>query len=140
MHRDLSVFWRNAHPGLKELDLVTFTHMRVCCPQCGGAAKSCRWCNETGLCCPRCNGAGWLAHQRQGEASEMVRCTTCYIDMSEGAQYDPANAMRAIDRYLEDWFDGVLPDEVLEHREEVEREAAARKAYQEATPRLWKHG
>lgn len=140
MHRDLSVFWRNAHPKLKELDLITFTHMRVCCPQCGGNPTSCKWCNETGLCCPRCRGAGWLARQHQGEASDLVRCNTCYLDMSDDAQYDPANTMRAIDRYLEDWFDGVLPDEVLAHREEVDAERKEREATRQQGGKLWKHG
>jgi len=60
--------------------------------------------------------------------------------MSEGAQYDPVNAMRAIDRYLEDWFDGVLPDEVLAHREQVDTERKEYEATRQQGGRLWKHG
>lgn len=140
MHRDLDVFWRNAHPKLKELDLRTFTHMRVCCPQCGGNPEGCKWCNGTGLCCPRCRGAGWLADRHKGGASDLVRCNTCYLDMSDGAQYDSVSAMRAIDRYLEDWFDGVLADEVTAHQEamaEIAKEASVNRQH---GGKLWKHG
>lgn len=120
--------WRELNPKLRTLDLMTFTHMRICCPDCGGAGRGCDWCGESGLCCPDCRGSGWLARRRQGNSSVLVRCMTCHIDMSDGAQYDAENAMRAIQQYAVDWFAGVRMDEVLARRAANEKIAAERAA------------
>lgn len=103
---------------------------------------ACEWCNDTGLCCPECRGQGKLARRRKGLGSELVLCPTCHVDMSDGAQFDPAATMRAIERYIEDWFAGVAPDEVLTRRKEDERIRAEVEARRAAQPSrgIWRHG
>lgn len=65
-----------------------------------------------------------------------MRCTTCYL----GDEFNSANTMRAILRYVEEWFAGTIPDEVLTHQKEVEREAKEASANRTHGGRLWKHG
>jgi hypothetical protein len=116
--------------------------MRVCCPYCDGACTSCEWCNETGLCCPVCRGAGFQAKWRKGLGSIMMRCPTCHVEMADGWQFDGRNAMRAIGRYLEDWFVGIAIDEKLTRQKEDERARKEMEAYRAQQPRrgVWKHG
>lgn len=51
----------------------------------------------------------------------MQRCTTCHIEMSDGWQFDARSAMRAIERYIDDWFGGYVIDEVVAAEEENDR-------------------
>lgn len=140
LRRDLPTKWRNISPKLKELDIAKFRHMRICCPHCVGTPAGCKWCNDTGLCCPKCRGLGWLAKRYQGEVADILRCPICHLDMSDGAEFDAANTMRAILRYVDEWFAGTIPDEVLTHQKRVEQEACEAAATRTHGGKLWKHG
>ena len=137
--RDLELHWRKVHPGLATLDPVKFRHMRVCCPYCEGQGAGCEWCTDTGLCCPVCRGLGWLGKWRPARASTMTRCTTCHIELSDGWEFDARAAMRAIEQYIDDWFEGRVIDEVQAREEEND---AIRKAVEERRGpiRTWKYG
>lgn len=69
----------------------------------------------------------------------MQRCTTCHTEVSGGWEFDARATMFAIERYIEDWFDGVVIDEVKAREEEND---AIRKAIDErrGPPRPWKYG
>lgn len=69
-----------------------------------------------------------------------VPCHTCQLAMSAGNEYDELRVERAIDQYIEGWFAGTIPDEVLTHQINAEREAKERKTQQQQGGRLWKHG
>lgn len=60
--------------------------------------------------------------------------------MSAGNEYDEVRVERAIDQYIEGWFAGTIPDEVLTHQRQVEREAKEASANRQHGGKLWKHG
>lgn len=69
----------------------------------------------------------------------MERCKLCQIELSDGWSFDGSRVMRAIDEYIDDWFAGRVPDEVLTHQldtEKLRREAEAKPRGR----RVWKHG
>lgn len=122
------------------MNIGNFRHMKICCPECNGLPAGCESCGETGLCCPTCNGAGKVAKLRPTRVSEIVLCPTCQLEMSTGAEYNDIAVDIAIDRYIDDWFEGRIADPVLTHRKlaEAGREEREREGPQRG--RLWKHG
>lgn len=70
----------------------------------------------------------------------MLRCPTCYLEMSDGAQYDAARVMEAVAQYIDDWFAGAVADEVLTLAKEIERIREETVALQKQRSVTWKHG
>jgi hypothetical protein len=60
--------------------------------------------------------------------------------MSGGWAYDGERVMGAILRYVDDWFAGVLPDEVETKRREIEEIRKQREADRVHNRPTWKHG
>lgn len=125
---------------MKQLELAIFRHMAICCPYCDGMCDGCDWCNETGICCPKCRGAGFLSRHKNMKGSILERCSLCQIGMSGGYEYDPSRAMDAVDRYIVDWFDGKVFDEVESKRRENEKIREETEAMRQQYKPVWKHG
>jgi hypothetical protein len=131
--------WRNVHPALRELSLLEFRQLRICCPYCRGSLSGCAWCNGTGLCCPHCTGLGFVGIPHQGTASERVPCPTCHLDMSDGPVFDKSKCMLAIDRWIDDWLNGRAIDYELTRRKEIEEIRKQNEANPKPRRGLWKH-
>lgn len=69
-----------------------------------------------------------------------VPCTTCQLEMSAGNEYDEVRVERAIDQYIDGWFAGTIPDEVLTHQIEADKAAKEASATRIHGGKLWKHG
>lgn len=102
--------------------------------------QGCRDCNQTGLCCPTCRGARFLAHRVPGEASWRSVCPLCQIEVGGGYEFNSEKVMDAIMRYIDDWFEGRVEDEVATKQAEIERIRQETEANRQATNRTWKHG
>lgn len=85
-----------------------------------------------------------MAHHVEGEASWRSRCTLCQLELSGGWAYDGERVMAAILQYIDDWFEGRVPDEVETRRRDNERQRLQAEEWRTSASThnrpVWKHG
>lgn len=60
--------------------------------------------------------------------------------MSDGWQFDGTRVLTAINDYIEGWFAGVIPDEVLTRRIAAEKASQEMAEHQRQARPIWRHG
>ena len=130
--------YKDATPSLKVLTYIEFRKLRICCPYCFALDDECDTCFGAGVVCPICTGARYLARHRPNKGSKLMACLACGYDTSSGWEYDPARELSSIENWVTEWQAGLVVDEELTKRKEIE---AIRKET-EARPRKsgWRYG
>jgi hypothetical protein len=130
----------NGVPALKDVSLIEYLTMQICCPDCMTKRAGCKVCGGTGFVCPTCRGARFLAVHQDQDASLLSPCHDCGLDMSKGWVYDADKEFLAIERWIEDWSVGVAHNTEAEKRAVAEKERAAHVASGQGKRKVWKYG